>query len=79
MDDIEKRLTDCFRSVFPELDITEVSRASASSVGSWDSIAMLNLISVVEEEFNVRVPIEEMEQLMSFELILDFLRRTNAH
>lgn len=78
MDDIEKRLMACFQSVFPELNGSEIARASTSSVGSWDSVAMINLITTVEEEFSVRVPLDELEQLISFELVLDFLRRTNA-
>ena len=48
--------------------------AAATSVGAWDSLATVNLLSVVEEEFGVQVAPEDFESFVSFELILDYLQ-----
>jgi acyl carrier protein len=68
------RLVQCFAAVFPTLDEAEIRRASTNSVGGWDSLATINLVAVVEEEFALQVPPSDLEQLVSFELILDYLQ-----
>jgi acyl carrier protein len=74
MDDIRTRLVTCFAAVFPELDPAEVERASPFTVPEWDSLANVTLVSVVEEEFAVQIPLDDLETLGSFELVLDFVR-----
>ena len=48
------------------------------SVADWDSIAAINLLTVVEEHFVLEVPPEDIEDLVSFELILDYLEKRNG-
>jgi acyl carrier protein len=72
--DLEARLADCFAAVFPDLSAEEVPRASLASVAQWDSLATLTLVAVLEQEFGVSVQPGDLEQLTSFELILDYLR-----
>ena len=74
MNDTQARLAKCFAAVFPELSDPEIQMASPASVGSWDSLASVTLISVLEEEFNVEIAPEDVEQLVSFQLVLDYLR-----
>jgi acyl carrier protein len=45
-----------------------------ASVAQWDSLATVNLIALVEEEFQVQIPDADLENFVSFELILDYLR-----
>jgi acyl carrier protein len=71
------RLVQCFAAVFPALDEAEIRRANTSSVGSWDSLATINLVAVVEEEFALQVPPGDLEQLVSFDLILDYVQQTS--
>jgi acyl carrier protein len=75
MADIESRLVDCFAATFPELDRREIRSASAGSIATWDSLAGITLISVIEEEFGVAISPDDVPDLISFELILDYLRR----
>lgn len=79
MDDLRPRLTACFAAVFPGLAAGEIPFASPASVGSWDSLATISLITVVEEEFGVQFPPEDLESLGSFELILDYLESRELH
>lgn len=74
MDDVRARLIDCFAAVFPDLSPGEVPQASVASVGSWDSLATVNLMGVLEEEFGVQVSPDDLPQLTSFELTLDYVK-----
>jgi acyl carrier protein len=74
MPDPRARLVKCFSAVFPELSEREIAVASPASVGAWDSLASVTLLSVLEEEFEVEIDPEALEQLVSFDLILDYLK-----
>jgi acyl carrier protein len=76
MTDLQKRLITCFSAVLPDLSQEDIPLATVNSVGSWDSLATVTLIMVIEEEFGVQVPPGDLEQFVSFELILDYLGRT---
>ena len=78
MDDLNRRLTDCFALAFPELDPREIPSAAMGSLASWDSLAVITLISLIEEEFGLGIPPDDVVDLVSFELILDYLRRTQS-
>ena len=75
MDNIEKRLAACFSAVLPELTAEEISQTSAASVASWDSVATVTLIAVIEEEFGVCIEIEDPAEFDSFQGILNYLRK----
>ncbi len=79
MDNLRERLTSCFSTVFPDLAPDEIPLASMASVGKWDSLATITLLTVIEEEFDLQIPPEDLEQLASFDLILDYLERQHAH
>jgi acyl carrier protein len=79
MSDIRERLVQCFSAVFPQLSPQEIGRATMTSVGEWDSLATITLVTVIEEEFAIQFPPEDLEQLMSFELILEYLEGKEAH
>ena len=66
---LETRLTRCFALVFPDLTEAEIPRASMSSVGSWDSLASINLVTVIEEEFGIQIEAEQLGDMASFEMI----------
>ena len=75
MTEMRQRLARCFLLVFPDLREPEVYLASTSSLANWDSMSMLVLTTVIEEEFQLQVDYEDLPTLTSFELILDYLKR----
>ena len=77
MPDARSRLTHCFSVVFPELEEQEIPVSSIASVGAWDSLASINLYSLVEEEFGVEINMDDLENLISFELILGYIEGGN--
>lgn len=76
MDEMEKRLASCFSAVLPELAPEEITHASATSVESWDSVATVSLIAVVEEEFGISIENEDPAKFNSFKNILTYLQET---
>jgi acyl carrier protein len=77
MDEIPQRLAKCFTAVFPHLRELETYSASVASVASWDSTAAIMLANVIEEEFNISVDYERLPDLLSFDLIVHYLREHN--
>ena len=74
MPEIESRLVNCFAAVFPDLSLPEIPSVAAGSLASWDSLASITLFSLIEEEFGLTVLPDDVPELISFELILDYLR-----
>jgi acyl carrier protein len=75
MAEIESRLVNCFATVFPELEPPEIPSVSMGSLASWDSLAGITLLSVIEEEFNLSISPDDVAGLVSFELILNYLQK----
>jgi acyl carrier protein len=82
MDEQEKRLAACFLAVFPEIAPEEIQQATSASVESWDSVAVVTLLAVVEEEFGISIDVEDPSRFDSFKNILGYLqeasRRTSS-
>lgn len=66
MPEIEKRLEKCFALVFPKLRSSQIRSASTEDVAEWDSLASIRLAVVIEEEFGVKIPADDLPELMSF-------------
>jgi acyl carrier protein len=79
MPNLDERLIKCFDVVFPNLSPAEVPRASSASIATWDSLATVTLVSVIEEEFAVTIMPEEFENFVSFELIRECLKDKAAN
>jgi len=69
MSTLSERLNNCFQAVFPDLSAKEISSATASSMSQWDSMAIVTIAALLEEEFKVTIEPDEYEQLVSFALI----------
>jgi acyl carrier protein len=72
-----QRLEKCFSLVFPNLSSDQIRRATVHSVPEWDSLANINLICLLEEEFTITLEANELQKLSSFELVLDHIE--NRH
>jgi acyl carrier protein len=47
----------------------EVMRASTRRTSGWDSVATVNLIAAIEEEFGLEFAADEIEYLNSYEAL----------
>ena len=75
MAELESRLVNCFATAFPELALQEIPSVSMGSLASWDSLAGITLLSLIEEEFGLSISPDDATGLVSFELILHYLQR----
>jgi acyl carrier protein len=64
--DIEKRLKECFRIVFPDLPEGQISSASQATVSAWDSIATVTLVNMIDQEFGIELDLDRLSELDSF-------------
>ena len=72
-DDTPQALEQIFRSVLRVAPDTEINTLSIESHGGWDSIAHLNLILAVEQEFRFMMTPEEAAAAHSFQAMLDLV------
>ena len=78
MDKVTEKLCTCFATVFPGLDSASIPTASAARIEEWDSVAQVNLLSVIGEEFGIEIDFEDFEDATSFAAIEERLRQKAA-
>ena len=72
--ELETRLVGCFASVFPDLTTAQITQANANTVSTWDSLAAVTLMAVVEEEFGVQIDPMDLGDLNSYLAMKEYLR-----
>jgi acyl carrier protein len=75
MVDLNARLSKCFLAIFPDLKVEEVAGSSPVTVAAWDSVATVTLLTLVEEEFGIRIDVEDLDHFTSFDNLQIYLRR----
>jgi acyl carrier protein len=75
---IRTRLQQCFAAVFPNVTPSQITAASPQTVDAWDSVAHVTLMTVIEEEFGVELPVDGMEKLASFADVERYLESHGA-
>jgi acyl carrier protein len=67
------RVRNMFSDVF-QIPLDQVKpESSPDTIPNWDSLQHLNLVLALEQEFNVQFTPEEIEQLLSVELVAALL------
>lgn len=57
-------------SVF-EISIDDINDdSSPDNIENWDSLRHMNLITVLEEEFDIRLNDEQITEMMNFNLVI---------
>ena len=74
MTNINERLERCFAIALPHLPSNEIPHATQKSVPKWDSLAMVNLLALIEEEFAIQIADDDLARMTSFESIRDYLQ-----
>ena len=75
MSDILDRLRPVFCEVFENPALRIERDSNAMTVDGWDSLAHVNLIAAVEEEFGVRFALGEREELQYVGDMVDLVAR----
>jgi len=69
------RLARCFASVFPTLTMEEIRQLSFHETGVLDSLSIVTLAAVIQEEFNVEIDPSYFSNVDSFESLESYVRR----
>jgi acyl carrier protein len=72
--ELENRLARCFASVFADLTTEQIAQASVRTVPTWDSLAAVTLLAVVEQEFGIEINPLDLADLNSYGAMKDYLR-----
>lgn len=73
MDEIQSRLTNCFSVVFPGVSTDEIRQSTQSTIPKWDSVAVITLANVIEEEFGFSMDFDRLPELDSFQRMLTYV------
>jgi len=66
---MKNKIKNIMASVF-EVTVEEINDdSSPDTIENWDSLRHMNLITVLEEEFNIRLNDEQITEMMNFSLI----------
>ena len=73
--DIEERLINVFKDIFDLSRIQDKMNLSRESIDDWDSIGHIRLIYAIEEEFQIRIPLEYVVRFESLKTISECLSK----
>lgn len=68
MDSIMERINKVFQIVFLDESLTVTEETTPDEVSGWDSLQHINLLSMLEDEFNIQF---DVEQIVSMENVGD--------
>ena len=57
------KLTNIFREIFNDREIVRNSKMTAQDIDNWDSLTHMLLISKIEEEFEIKFKLKELNNL----------------
>lgn len=77
MHDIDARLVRCFSAVFPGVSSEEISAVNLQLLPGWDSLTMVTLATVLQQEFGVEFDFADFESI-SFSAVHEYLQRGSA-
>lgn len=67
------RLQPLFRDVLDDDSLVITRDSNAENTPNWDSLAHINLIEVVEDEFKVKFALGELEELKNVGDLVDLI------
>jgi len=74
MDEMLERLQPIFRDVLDNTGLVITAMSSAKNIEGWDSLAHINLVSVIEQEFHIRFSLGELERLNNVGDMIELMR-----
>jgi acyl carrier protein len=67
---MKSKIKNIMASVF-EVSVDDINdESSPDTIENWDSLRHMNLITVLEEEFDIRFNDEQITEMMNFNLII---------
>lgn len=76
--EILSRVQEILRDVLQQPDLTITRDSSAKTVSGWDSLAHVDILWNVEQEFSVRFALGEVQDLKNVGDMVDLLEQKTA-
>ena len=67
----DKKIIESLKNVFENNKINE--KSSSENINEWDSVAMINIIMEIEKSFEIKIDIDQIEKVKSYESIKEIL------
>lgn len=75
MSELPSRLQAIFRDVFDSETLHITRETTAKTVEGWDSLAHINLVSAIEQEFRIRFALGELQSMKNVGELLDLMEK----
>ena len=72
-DDVMNLCTEIFRTVFSEPQLSVMATTSASDIAEWDSLAQITLLMSMEQTFEIKFSLDEVEDLQNVGEIVELI------
>ena len=72
-DDVMNLCTEIFRTVFSEPQLSIMATTSASDIAEWDSLAQITLLMSMEQTFEIKFSLDEVEDLQNVGEIVELI------
>ncbi len=75
MDNLQPEVQEIFRAVFDQPDLVVTRESNAATIDGWDSLAHINLITIIEKKFLIKFSLGELQELENVGGMLDLIQR----
>lgn len=75
MSDTLMKLQPIFRDIFENNDLVVTREMNADTVEGWDSLAHINLVVAIEQEFNIKFGLGELEAMKNVGEMADLIEK----
>ena len=78
MPNMLSQLEPIFRDILDNSRLNLTRESNASNVAGWDSLAHINLISAIEQQFGISFTLGELQELKNVGEMIDLMERKLA-
>ncbi|MET3130540.1 acyl carrier protein [Oxalobacteraceae bacterium GrIS 1.11] len=78
MSDILVQLQAIFRDIFDNDTLTITRESNAGQIEDWDSLAHINLVSAIEQEFHIKFALGELQAMKDVGEMIDLMEKKLA-
>ena len=76
--EIYEKLTKVFRDVFDDEEIELTDSTTAADIEDWDSLTHIMLLSAIEDDFDIRLRMKEVQGLKDVGAMVDLIKEMLA-
>lgn len=71
--EILKKVNDIFKDAFDNEDLVICLETTSADIEGWDSLMQMNLIEMIEDEFNMRFDMDEVVGMENVGAMIDII------